>query len=370
MADISSIQIKGTNGQVETYNIKDEEARNNITNINNTINELQKQKKYIFMGDSYGDGYSPDGNVTSWITLVANKLNLKSNEYISSHQGGYKFAYSSSDNFISLLQNLTSDEILTDMFVCAGFNDMTSSEVDIDLGIQNFNNLFKTKFPNAKLHIGFIGWSNLGNNIRRLSTAYNYYKKSCEKYNIDFIYDIVYALHNYFKYFSSDGYHPNQNGQNSIANALYNYITKNTANIFEKEPFYFTPVSGAIQNSNCYMILNNGIITGVLNGATSSNISFTFETVLSQSGNTPLKIADLTNSLAVGTDYNDCCFQGVPCIINDGTGTYSTHIIDLIIKNQGLYLVNCGAEAGNYKSISIKQIQIPIAIFSMSALLC
>ena len=370
MPDISNIQIQGTNGQAETYNIKDETARNNINNINTILSKLQSPKKYIFMGDSYADGYSPDGNVTSWITLLANKLNLNSNQYISTHHGGYRFAYSSSENYISLLQNLNNDNELSDMYVCGGFNDMTSSENDIDLGIQNFNNLFKTKFPNAVLHIGFIGWSNIGNNIRRLANTLNYYKKSCEKYNIDLLIGCEFALHNYFKYFASDGIHPNLNGQNSIANAIYNCITKNNANVFEKERFYFTPVSGAVQNSNCNMILQNGIVTATLNGSTSSNISFAFGETLQQSGNTPLKIAELTNSLAVGTDYNDCSFQGVPCIINDGTGTYNKHVIDLIIKNQGLYLVNCGANAGNYVSINIKQIQIPTAHFSMSALIC
>ena len=167
MADISKIQIQ--NG---VYNIKDETARNSINTINDQItdinNRLNQTKKYVFMGDSYGDGYSPDGNTTSWINLLVQKLGLTSGQYISTHQGGYRFAYSSSDyNYISLLNALTDDNDLTDMYVCGGYNDMTSSENDILLGIQNFNTLFRQKFPNAKLHIGFIGWGATGERVRK-----------------------------------------------------------------------------------------------------------------------------------------------------------------------------------------------------------
>lgn len=153
--DISKIQLENA-----VYNIKDETARTAIQGILQTLQNLQKPKKYVFMGDSYGDGYSPDGNTTSWISLLVQKLGLTSSQYISTHQGGYRFAYSSSDyNYINLLNALTSDNDLTDMYVCGGYNDNSASENDILLGIQNFNTLFQQKFPNAKLHIGFIGWS-------------------------------------------------------------------------------------------------------------------------------------------------------------------------------------------------------------------
>ncbi len=367
MSDISKIQLKGTNDEEVVYNIKDETARNSIEYLNNT---LLKPKKYVFMGDSYGDGYTPDGNVTSWITLLVQKMNLSSGDYISTHKGGYRFAYSSSDyNYIKLLNALTSDNDLTDMYVCGGYNDNSASENDILLGIQNFNTLFQQKFPNAKLHIGFIGWSKNGGSLQRLPLTFKYYKKSCESLQIDFLDGCEYALHNYYKYFASDGVHPNQIGQNSIANALYDCIIKGKANVIEIEGFYFQIVGGGISNSNTRMILNNGIVTAIMNGGPSNAMAFTFKEVVQQSGNIPLKIADITNSLAVGTDYNDCLFQGVPCVVYDGS-TYSTKVLNFIIKNGEMYIVNAGASGGNYQTIKIKAIQIPSAMFSMSALNC
>lgn len=366
MADISKIQLGS-----DVYDIKDEQARNDISDINNDIseinNKINKTKKYIFMGDSYGDGYTPDGNVTSWITLLVNKLGLQSSDYISTHQGGYGFAYSSANNFITLLNNLSNDDEVTDMYVCAGYNDLNATESDILIGIQNFNTLFKQKFPNAKLHIGFIGWSKTGESIRKLAKTFYYYKKSCDSLQIDFLDGCEYALHNYFKYFSSDGIHPNLAGQTSIANALYDCITKGKANIVEREGLYFNVDDGSVSNSNTLMVLENGHISAFINGGSQNAITVSFTNAKTQSGNVPLEIATLTNSLLVGTDYNDIVFQGVSCVIFDGSN-YSKGVLDFIIKNGKLYVVNSGASGNNYQAITIKALQIPAMHLTVSAL--
>ena len=106
-----------------------------------------------------------------------------------------------------------------------------------------------------------------------------------------------------------------------------------------------------------------------MNGGSQNAMSIQFTNALTQTGNVPLKIADITNSLAVGTNYNDCLFQGVPCVVFDGSA-YSTKVLDFIIKNGEMYVVNSGASGGNYQAITIKAIQLPSAMFSMSALNC
>lgn len=215
-----------------------------------------------------------------------------------------------------------------------------------------------------------VGQKN-GSSLKRLALTFQYYKRSCDTLQIDFMDGCQFALHNYFKYFASDGIHPNQAGQDSIANALYDCIIKGKANVTEVEGFYFTPISGSVQSSDTRMLLNNGIVTAIMNGgSSSSSMSITLAETVTQTGNTPLKIGDITNSLAVGTNANDCLFQGVLCVINDGTNHYSKAVLDFIIKNGELFVVNSGASGGNYESISIKQIQIPASMFSMSALNC
>lgn len=77
-----------------------------IINLENEVEELKEPtKKYLFVGDSYADGYTPDGNVTAWQTLVKNLLNLEDSQYVSTHQGGYGFGVSS--NFYNLINALS-----------------------------------------------------------------------------------------------------------------------------------------------------------------------------------------------------------------------------------------------------------------------
>lgn len=341
--------------------------QNEINEINETITNLNR-KKYVFMGDSYGDGYSPDGNVTSWITLLAQKMNLSNDDYISSHYGGYGFSINRPDyNYILLLQNLASDDELTDMYVCGGYNDAGQTEVNIIQGITNFYNLFKTKFPNAKLHLGFIGWSRNSNKINDLKNALISYKKGCDENNIDLLTGCEYSLHNYFKYFASDGVHPNQTGQNSIANALYNCIKYRNANVIEKEPMYFTVNNGSTYQTNFEMTLNNGHIS-LIDNATQTN-GFTFATPITISGNNLVEVATITNSLIVGNDTNGiaCKFSGV---VNDGSNQYSNQEFIMIIKNGKLYLASPHASGGNYTSITVGGIQIISFSASFSALSC
>ena len=80
MADISKIQLKGTNDEEVVYNIKDETARNEITNINNQIN----LKNTIFIGDSFIQMF-PDDN---WALSLKNKLGLSYNQVYIFGEGG------------------------------------------------------------------------------------------------------------------------------------------------------------------------------------------------------------------------------------------------------------------------------------------
>lgn len=325
-----------------------------INELTNRINSIF-DKKYVFMGDSYADGYSPDGDTTSWISLLVNKMNLSSGQYISTHAGGLGFSTNRPNyNFISLLQNLTADDSLTDLYVCGGYNDAGQTKTNIINGISNFKTLFDNKFPNAKLHIGFIGWSSNSNTINNLKNAFFAYKEACELYNIDLMNGVQFALHNYFKYFSSDGIHPNQNGQNSIANALYNCIVSGDAKVYEKENLYFN-IAGSVSNSNIEMILSNGYIS--VNNLSSSLLGINFTDTITITGNQLYEIGDITNSLVIGSDLNNCIIN-FTAVVQESASSYSHQQLQFIIKNKKLYVSSPHASGNNYSSINIKAIQI------------
>ena len=340
----------------------------NNGNIQDQINNIVR-KKYVFMGDSYGDGYSPDGNVTSWITLLAQKMNLSNADYISTHQGGYGFSINRPDyNFISLLQNLTADNELTDMYVCGGYNDAGQTEVNIKQGITNFYNLFKTKFPNAKLHLGFIGWSKNSNKIVDLLNTLSYYKKGCDENNIDLLTGCEYALHNYFKYFSSDGIHPNQTGQNHIATALYNCIKYGNANVIEREGIFMNGDNVSFNNMSLINTLNNGVVSIFMNNSNGSVGSINFTEAITITGNTLVEVATITNSLIVGNTSNSINIA-VPCVVFSGSA-YSHENLNFVFKNGKFYIGSPHASGGAYTSITAKAIQVQSFYGIFNALTC
>ena len=81
--------------------------------INSRLNLLD-QKKYIFIGDSYCEGWTPDGNVESWAVNLKRKLGLTDANCTIAYHGGYGFA-SVSQSFSSILDSLTADSDVTDI---------------------------------------------------------------------------------------------------------------------------------------------------------------------------------------------------------------------------------------------------------------
>lgn len=328
----------------------------------------ENKRKYVFIGDSYGDGFSPDGNVTSWITLLANKLGLSSNDYKSLHLGGTGFSTNRPDyNFINLLNNQSADEYVTDVYVCGGYNDFGQTSSSIIDGIVNFNNRVKQLYPNATLHIGFIGWSSNSNKILQLRSALISYKKACDNNNLHFLKGCEFALHNYFKYFSSDGIHPNQTGQNSIATALYNCIKYGDANVIESETMYFSVNDGTSFSTALEMILQNGIVSLQDNASTTNGLSF--NTPKEITGNYLVEVATLSNSLIIGNDKNGVAIH-FSAVVNNGSNQYSNQNLILVIKDGKLYLGSPHASGGSYTSILVGSLQIISFSGSFSALMC
>lgn len=341
-----------------------------IINLQKEVEELKEPtKKYLFVGDSYADGYTPDGNVTAWQTLVKNLLNLEDSQYVSTHQGGYGFGVSS--NFYNLINALPNDNNITDVVVGGGYNDLNSTETAITEGIVNCYNLCKTKFPKAKFYVAFIGWSKNGSSITKLANTYRYYKNACmSNPNIIFMDGTQTALHNYFKYFSSDGIHPNLAGETSIAKAVTQYLLYGKVNIYEVEPTYFTPVSGSSAQVRWNSVLDNGKISMI-----SKNTSyFTFASggYPTISGIGQVKIADLTNSLVVGTENSDFAINGVPCVIQADDNKYYSIVVDFIFKNGEIYIQSnlINDTNNNYQSRNLKALQIAPFNTTTNALYC
>lgn len=227
---LPNYEINQINSTLETLTettipgIQDDINTINNTTIPNLESTLESEidnalfKKWIFIGDSYSQGYNPDGNVTGWSTVLKEKMGLDSNHCLIADYGGAGFA-NPSHPYSQILSDLTADNTVTDILIAGGYNDLGFTDQQIASGMSTCKTLIDSKFPNAKVHIAFIGGTT--NEIRNdLYLKFSYYNKNTEAMGWDFLVNTQYALFNR-SYFASDGVHITQAGENAVAYAIY-----------------------------------------------------------------------------------------------------------------------------------------------------
>lgn len=191
-------------------------------------------KKYLFIGDSYGDGYSHDGNNSGWCEYLAEKMGLSSSQYESRHQGGSGF---SNGGFLARLNSATGTGF-TDIVVLGGFNDYNSTAAGMDSAISTFCSRAKALFPHATVHIGCVGWIKEGTG----ESAYQNWQEvrdeitgkvlptyqNCHKYGAQYIAFSEYLLNDSLMT-NTDGYHPGEAGNRAIAAGIVNALATGVA---------------------------------------------------------------------------------------------------------------------------------------------
>ena len=179
MADISKIRLEN-----ETYNIKDETARNEINNIIG--------QDTIFLGDSYAAGTTFEhGSVqylTSWCEELRRQMGLTTGHYYIFAQGNAGFAKigNNSMNFqmtlASRINEITDQNAIKNIIVCGGYNDWNETASLIDQRISEFISYCNQQFPNAQVYIGMIG-GNSANTSQGASVRDNLFQKVLNIYS-------------------------------------------------------------------------------------------------------------------------------------------------------------------------------------------
>lgn len=328
----------------------------NKTETNRKLNRLIN-KKIVLIGDSYLEGYNPDGNVTSWGTYFKEYIGIE--QVVMSFLGGSSFA--GSKPFTNLVNILAADDDVTDVIVAGGFNDRTFSKAQILTGMTSFKTACIAKFPNAKIHLAMIGWSSNPDYIYSLFNACLSYKENASKLGISFLSGTEYSMHDYFTMFASDLIHPTALGQQSIANSLVNaflngstdtFLTYKTVGI--EASGSCTAISGSTNNFSAE--LNNGIVQISSQG----RIEFTINNVAyTAGGGTDIEVANITGGYIIGSAYKMCNIP-VQYIVH-GDGKYHKINGNLIFRNKKLYVnfADINSEGNNYLSFtSIDSIQL------------
>lgn len=214
-----------------TYEIADKIARESTNDINKKINI--SSKKFVFIGDSYLQGYTPEGEVENWGKKLAKLLGLEDSQWQRIAKGGTALNITNTNNFYELMKDRSGDTNVTDVILACGYNDHQDIGTynSINEGLIAFKNKISELYPNATLRVGFIGNTNIVNDKYGVSSKCPYYIQACQENSIIYLNNVEYALHNYYKEFASDGIHPNDLGEKVIAKALFQAITTGSAHI-------------------------------------------------------------------------------------------------------------------------------------------
>lgn len=205
----------------------------------NLLSTKQK-RRYLFIGDSYCEGYSHDGRNSGWAQYCAEYMGLETSEYVRSYYGGARFSANNSNNtYLARLKLMQYPfDYFTDIVVCGGYNDNSYTAEQIMTGIQNFVTMAKRMFPNAQIHIGFVAWNKAGNgdgaienwqeiHTKLINTVLPAYQR-CVEYGVSYMPNVEYWINDAL-ITDSDGYHPGEAGNRSIARAVANALLTGSA---------------------------------------------------------------------------------------------------------------------------------------------
>lgn len=319
---------------------------------------------YIFIGDSYGDGYTPDGSTTGWCDRLKSKLvnfHANANNIFINHKGGACFSNPSND-YLTLLKGvenqISNKNIITDVLIGGGYNEIPYANQDTKVKscIDTLISYVQNTYPNAIIHFAPFGVAFKNRNNQetlRYKLMPIYMSKACYV-NQPFV--VVPGVENILSFenmMSSDGIHPNNWGLECIAEYLKGYIIGTGSSVIDKRQLGVG--------------LNGGNFTGMIYGQCLGDINMyriLFNNAVNHINSNKLtlfKIYIPTRTNAFPWRAPKIGAQGTSAIIRSNGGYYDVPVMFSVNENNELYMYfkQCNAEHTNYQSYSnITEIQL------------
>ena len=156
------------NGNV--YLCKDTEGRQKIEDIRTeTDNKLETFRKslldrYVIIGDSYLEGYTPDGKVESFGIKLQRMMHKSDEDWIMAYYGGTGFINKVDNKDYSTLtqdayNKCTSPETISHVIYAGGYNDSDNNSEAIQKAVKSCYDKMHSLFPNAVMYLADIGCS-------------------------------------------------------------------------------------------------------------------------------------------------------------------------------------------------------------------
>lgn len=316
--------------------------------LNQTNQRIDRifNKKILFIGDSYLVYGNGTNGIIDYFKTISGESNV-----IESIYGGTGFSYTvDSKNFVTLLNDVTSDNAVTDIIVVGGYNDQYANQSNVLTAIGTFCEDAKTKFPNAQVYIAMAGFSLEPAKRYPIYGVKNTYSE-CSKYGAVFLNGVECVMHNtvYF----DDNTHPTADGRRKIAEAVFQawkngYYSFNTS--YHDIPFTY---SGNATSGNLTLkgfISNN---TTYIETQDKATIWFSSRPDISDIVDADIEIGTLTlnttGSILSPWPYNMYSIP-VTCAVKDSSG-YRTFNGKLFFLNNVMYVKFMDAETNNWTDI-------------------
>ena len=338
--------------------------------IENQIASLE-DKYYIFIGDSFAGGWTPDGQTVPFPILFKNDKNIQNDHFFNSAIGGAGWVRGTT--YLTQLTNMYGQipdhSKITDIYVTGGRNDFGAANAEIITAKRAFMSYVKANYPYATVHIGCLGRSfEYDNENCTMTQQFNCYYAYCaesESMGAQNMYNLVTCLDD-SNLFASDMKHPNQDGQNAIYNAI-NAIEM--GGIFQQSTTIYpqlqpSGISSETQSSgDISMTEINGIVSVVM---FSRSISTTpTQVTLSEQR---YEIGTFDRILVPGANYRTYFGYGVAVLNMSGT-FFEVPVLVYIMKNKlWIQLSATNAAHNNYLSGELRQIQLKGVHMSYSAI--
>lgn len=324
--------------------------------------EDRSKRKLIFIGDSYGDGYTPDGSYTGWCDRLKNKLvncHFSADNIYINHEGGASFS-NPSNNYLTLLKGVyvSNKKMVTDVLIGGGYNELAYGDQvsTVKSNIDTLISYVQSTYPNAIVHFAPFGvaFKNRNNQFAlryKLMPAYT--AKACYK-NQPFV--LVPGAENILSFenmMSSDGIHPNEWGLECIAEYLKGYILGTG--------------SSAIDKRQLGVGLNGGTFTGTIYGQCLGDINIyriVFDSSvkhLNSNGASWFKLYTPVRTNAFPWRAPNMGYTDANAIIQANGGFFDVPVKFNVSNSNELYMQikQCNSAHNNYQSYSnITQIQL------------
>lgn len=274
------------------------------------INKRSLPGQILLIGDSYLEGWTPDGHVTDWGTALATLLDktVGTDLFKYARGGSGLVAANAGRTFRSLLAEAAQDPAITAgkvtyIIAGGGWNDHSHSAGEIADAASAFYADAKTLYPNAIVYVANMGYAP--------GASYSVFQKN----NVSDGYGRRNALGDLWTvlaaypelYLSSDGIHPNSAGSAALARAVYDVLFTGRYNGDDLGPYN---VSSGQVNMVLYEYIRNHtlFLTHYTNGA---GATISFSSLTSGQANGQTKAFSVT-----GLPFNAANYTRfiVPCL--------------------------------------------------------